>query len=52
MQVRPISPGVTHVLAGGGGVRPEGAETVTADRQSVVSEIRRQLKVESGESNQ
>jgi uncharacterized protein (TIGR02246 family) len=36
-EVRLISPGVAHVLAGGGGVRPAGVETVTADRQSVVS---------------
>jgi uncharacterized protein (TIGR02246 family) len=36
-QVRAVAPGVAHVLADGGGVRPEGAEIVTADRRSVVS---------------
>lgn len=36
-EVRLISPGVAHVLAAGGGVRPEGVESVTADRRSVVS---------------
>jgi uncharacterized protein (TIGR02246 family) len=36
-QVRVVAPGVAHVLAASGGVRPQGVETVTADRKSVVS---------------
>jgi uncharacterized protein (TIGR02246 family) len=36
-EVRLVSPGVAHVLAGGGGVRPQGAAELTADRKSVVS---------------
>jgi uncharacterized protein (TIGR02246 family) len=36
-QVRAVAPGVAHVLAAGGGVRPQGVEAVTADRRSVVS---------------
>lgn len=36
-EVRLVAPGVAHVLAAGGGVRPEGVEAVTADRRSVVS---------------
>jgi uncharacterized protein (TIGR02246 family) len=36
-QVRAVAPGVAHVLAAGGGVRPAGADTVPDDRRSVVS---------------
>jgi uncharacterized protein (TIGR02246 family) len=36
-QVRPVAPGVAHVLAAGGGIRPRGADELTADRRSVVS---------------
>jgi uncharacterized protein (TIGR02246 family) len=36
-QVRVVAPGVAHVLAADGGVRPAGVEIVTADRKSVVS---------------
>jgi uncharacterized protein (TIGR02246 family) len=36
-QVRAVAPGVAHVLVADGGVRPQGVETVPADRKSVVS---------------
>ena len=36
-EIRHVSPGVAHVLAAGGGIRPQGVDEVTADRKSVVS---------------